>query len=340
MIERGPWRITFDTNPDDCNLSCIMCERFSKYAPKVSGKPRRMNFRIIRRVISEAAQLGLREIIPSTMGEPLLYRNFKNIVDLCHEYHLSLNVTTNGTWPRMSPSQWAEVICPVTSDVKISWNGATAETQEAIMVGSKFDRHLDDLIAFISARDELYRNGENRCNITLQCTFMERNLSEIPDIIKLASKLGIDRVKGHHIWVHTSEMESDNLRRNKKSRQRWNSTVRECWQVASEYPRNNGVAVKLDNFTLLPLVDQDVLQASWICPFLGKEAWINAEGRFDPCCAPDIERKILGYFGHVKEPGSLEAIWTSKKYLTLTKKYMNNEVCQKCTMRGPKKESP
>ena len=29
----GPWRITFDTNPDDCNLRCIMCECFSPYSP-------------------------------------------------------------------------------------------------------------------------------------------------------------------------------------------------------------------------------------------------------------------------------------------------------------------
>ena len=27
-----PWRITFDTNPDTCNLNCIMCEEFSPYS--------------------------------------------------------------------------------------------------------------------------------------------------------------------------------------------------------------------------------------------------------------------------------------------------------------------
>src|SRR5207253_2951864 len=25
----GPWRITFDTNPDTCNLHCVMCEEHS-----------------------------------------------------------------------------------------------------------------------------------------------------------------------------------------------------------------------------------------------------------------------------------------------------------------------
>ncbi len=27
--KEGPWRITFDTNPDNCNLKCIMCEEHS-----------------------------------------------------------------------------------------------------------------------------------------------------------------------------------------------------------------------------------------------------------------------------------------------------------------------
>ena len=28
----GPWRITFDTNPDDCNLRCVMCEEHSPHS--------------------------------------------------------------------------------------------------------------------------------------------------------------------------------------------------------------------------------------------------------------------------------------------------------------------
>ena len=34
-----------------------------------------------------------------------------------------------------------------------------------------------------------------------------------------------------------------------------------------------------------------------VCPFLGQEAWVNHAGRFDPCCAPDEQRKALGSFG-------------------------------------------
>ncbi len=338
MVPKGPWRITFDTNPDDCNLSCIMCERFSIYAPKMSDKPRRMNFNIVEQVVSETVPRGLREIIPSTMGEPLLYDKFESLVDLCSQKRISLNVTTNGTWPRFSPKRWAEILCPVTSDVKISWNGATAETQEAIMPGSRFECRLEDLRAFISVRDEVASSDLNRCSVTLQCTFMERNTSELPGLIRLALDLGVDRVKGHHLWVHSEEMASEDMRRSTRSRLRWNKVVEECQRVAHKNQKTDGRMVKLVNFTPLPEFDSISLPKSWECPFLGKEAWINAEGRFDPCCAPDAERQDLGFFGYVTEPGGFTTIWNNEKYSRLARNYISNPVCQKCNMRKPPEE--
>ena len=41
----------------------------------------------------------LREVIPSTMGEPLLYSHFDELLELCESLEISLNLTTNGTFP-------------------------------------------------------------------------------------------------------------------------------------------------------------------------------------------------------------------------------------------------
>lgn len=67
----APRRITFDTNPDDCNFSCIMCEQHSEYSPHQKARKdakirrRRMDFDIMKQVIAEAAPLGLQEIVKS-----------------------------------------------------------------------------------------------------------------------------------------------------------------------------------------------------------------------------------------------------------------------------------
>ncbi len=336
----GPWRITFDTNPDDCNLHCIMCEEHSPFSSLQSQRraegrpPRRMPVEMIRRVVADAAKRGLREIIPSTMGEPLLYEHFEEIIALCREFNVRLNLTTNGTFPRLGARRWAELIVPVTSDTKISWNGATEHTQQAIMRGAKWKRVVDNLREFIAVRDEAANRGENRCRVTMQLTFLESNLAEIPAIVRLAAGLGVDRVKGHHVWAHFSELKTLNLRRNGDSIRRWNETVLAARAAAAKTPLPNGKPVLLENFHLL---DESGVESSpriSRCQFLGREAWVSAEGRFNPCCAPDAQRRTLGEFGNLNEQ-TFGEIWDSPAYRHLVATYHSRPLCQQCTMRQP-----
>lgn len=72
--------------------------------------------------------------------------------------------------------------------------------------------------------------------------------------------------------------------------------------------------------------------------FLGEEAWIATDGRFNPCCAPDKERRKLGDFGRL-DTQTMEDIWQSEQYKKLKLSYMQHEVCQHCNMRKPKKDA-
>ena len=336
----GPWRITFDTNPDDCNLHCVMCEDHSPYSTTQSDRrqtgrsKRRMDIGLIRRVLEESRGTGLREIIPSTMGEPLLYRHFDEILDLCAEYGVKLNLTTNGTFPIRGARAWAERIVPVTSDVKVSWNGASKSTQENVMPGSDWETVLKNVRTFISVRDAHERHGGNRCRVTFQLTFMEMNVPELPCIVKLAADLGVDRVKGHHLWVHFKQLRGQSMRRSEGSIARWNAIVDSTYEVAQQNRLPNGSRVALENiFRLDPGSEADIA-ADGECPFLGQEAWVASDGRFNPCCAPDALRRTLGYFGNVNDL-SLYDIWKSGEYRDLQADYMRNPLCQGCNMRRP-----
>lgn len=339
----GPWRITFDTNPDDCNLHCVMCEEFSLHSNlktlrimKGGIKRRRMAITQIEKIVSNAASTGtLKEIIPSTMGEPLLYKHFETIINLCKNHNVKLNLTTNGTFPRKSASEWAKLIVPVTSDVKISWNGATKETAEQVMKGIKFEKQVSNLKDFISVRDTIYRKGGNFCRITLQLTFMEINYKEFAQIVKLASKIGVNRIKGHHLWTHFDQIKSQSMRRNSNVIKRWNETVEKMKTAVKNYPLANGDQILLDNIYRLD-ENEDISQIAIeaVCPFLGREAWISWNGTFNPCCAPNEQRKSLGDFGNVNDTSLME-IWGGKKYANLLNNYLYNDLCKTCNMRRP-----
>src|ERR1017187_1941785 len=97
------WRITIDTNPEDCNLKCVMCEEHSPYSDfiptlyKETGvKRRRVKFETVENIILQAKQLGVKELIPSTMGEPLLYKEFDLLFEKVQKQNIKINLTTKG----------------------------------------------------------------------------------------------------------------------------------------------------------------------------------------------------------------------------------------------------
>ncbi len=331
----GPWRITFDTNPGLCNLRCIMCDTHSIYNRKrdeIIKRYKIMAVEVIERVL-KSTKPYVKEIIPSTMGEPLLYPYFESVLEIVKRFGIKINLTTNGTFPRLGVERWGELILPLASDVKISINGVTKKTAESIMVGLNFEEHMKNIKKFLKIRDNIRREGRNNPTVTFQVTFMERNLNELPSLLKLAIELGVDRFKGHHLWVTWPELSNESLKRNKDSIKRWNEMVDILYELKEEY----GSDIKLDNIHKLSESVDSSIPDDWICPFLGREAWISWDGTFNVCCAPDKLRKSFGYFGNVNEQDFME-LWNSEKYNNLIENWGSSEICKKCNMRRPVEE--
>ncbi len=228
----------------------------------------------------------------------------------------------------------AELIVPVTSDVKISWNGATAETHEKIMVGTRWETVLENVRTFIGVRDAHAAAGSNRCRVTFQLTFLETNVSELADIVRLAASLGVDRVKGHHLWAHFAEIEHLSMRRSPEAVRRWNAAVLDARRAVDEHPLASGRTVSVENIFLLDENAPADIAPGGACPFLGQEAWVSAEGRFDPCCAPDAQRRTLGELGNLHEFPLME-VWRGDTYGSLVRSYRTRSLCVGCNMRRP-----
>jgi len=345
ITPKNLWRITIDTNPEDCNLNCIMCEEHSPYSDfiptlfKETGvKRRRMKFETVEDIFLQAEKLGVKEIIPSTMGEPLLYKEFDKIFELAEQKNIKINLTTNGTFPKKSVEEWAKLIVPNTTDVKISWNGATKETSEKIMKGIDFEKAIHNVKQFIIYRDKHFANTGYFCRVTLQLTFMQNNMHELAEMIKLAASLGVDRVKGHQLWAHFEEIKGLSMKVSKESITQWNEYVKQAIEAQEKYRKPNGEKVLLEN--IIPLTDNENTEVPehYECPFLTKELWISATGKVSPCCAPDNLRKSLGDFGNI-ENTSIQEVLNSPVYIELVKNYKSIPLCKSCNMRKPTKNN-
>lgn len=321
----GPWRITLDTNPGLCNHNCIMCEEHSAHSGIVPNRHRIMSKEMMKSAIRLFVEDGLKEVIPSTMGEPLLYPYMDDLIAEISDNGLRLNLTTNGSFPGRSIKEWAEILVPLASDIKISINGSYKQLSESIMVGSDFNRQISGIRELVSMRD-------NHCDasttITMQTTFMESNLEDLPSLIRLAGTLGVDRVKGHHLWVMNDAMVQEDLRRDQESISRWNGVIERITETIDEMKIEGTRVPSLQNFNFLTDGEHD---NSGICPFLGYELWIAWDGQINVCCAPHELRRSFGDFGNVSDGMN---IFETPAYKRLLSGYRHNSICMMCNMRG------
>ena len=198
-------RVTLLTNPDVCNLHCPLCFLNQRALLNCDvancNKERRalgmgeMNFEVARAAIEKYAaerdvsgKRLLREVIPSTMGEPLLYSHFDELLKLCRAMGLPLNLTTNGTFPGKWGSDAAmEFLLRSCSDIKVSY-----------LASEQFDGWKANVEKLVRVRDKLRENA--RCaTVSLQVTLHKKNLQDVPELVSWASANGIDRIKWNKV---------------------------------------------------------------------------------------------------------------------------------------------
>jgi radical SAM protein with 4Fe4S-binding SPASM domain len=298
-----------------------MCDTHSIHNKNKEFHRTYMNRQLVEKSIDEAIKVGVKEIIPSTMGEPLLYEHFDVFLERLSGSGTKLNLTTNGTFPEHGVAQWAEKLLPVLSDVKISINSIDSQINEEIMIGDQTSRKIENIKALSSLRNQKYPD----VSITLQVTFLKSNINDMEDLIKFAVDRKLDRVKGHHLWVTYDDIADQSIYASDDTIAAWNALIERLVPYRKR--------IQLVNFEKIAINKKnDVSVNIGCCPFLGEELWIDHNGNFNICCAPSHERVKLGQWGNI-ETRSIEDVFNSVEYSRLIQHYQDEEVCKKCPLR-------
>ena len=214
-------RITLLTNPDKCNLNCPLCflnqRGFSRCVLGVGEMAFETARVAIEKYAAERDASGkrvLREVIPSTMGEPLLYSHFEDLLSLCRSMELPLNLTTNGTFPGKWGSDAAmELLLRSCSDIKVSYlaseqfDGWKANVEKLVRLRDKLRGNADADCADVEAcctKVDCARAVNAKCTgiaksrvatVSLQVTLHKKNVDKAAELVSWASSVGINRIK-------------------------------------------------------------------------------------------------------------------------------------------------
>ncbi len=130
----------------------------------------------------------------SRNGEPLATRHLDRILAELRKYGAKLTLLTNGT---LLTSAQLPMLIPIAKSIEISIDGATQYTFEAIRLGAKFKKVIHNIRLLTRTIELLPENL--RPTIEFAWTIMGSNMRELPEIVKLASALGVAIVNARFI---------------------------------------------------------------------------------------------------------------------------------------------
>jgi radical SAM protein with 4Fe4S-binding SPASM domain len=160
-----------------CNLQCKHC-----YQNADKPTPGELSTEQRKRIVDQMAQENVVAVAFSG-GEPLMSRDFFEVVEYAQNSGLYVSVATNGTLINRAVAEKMKKVG--VGYVDISLDGANAETHDSFRgVPGCFDKT-------VSGIKNLAKEGIYTC---LATTATKNNLNEIPDIIKLGKELKVKRI--------------------------------------------------------------------------------------------------------------------------------------------------
>ncbi|MFH1490713.1 MAG: SDR family NAD(P)-dependent oxidoreductase [Pseudomonadota bacterium] len=181
-FKKRRWRLLQVESCIACNLRCVMCpwREIAKGAEN-RGTMAQEVWEAIRPHLSEARSIDF-----TGGGEPLLQPRLVEWITEAHRAGCDTGILTNGLLLKKETSR--ELIAAGIDWICVSMDGATKERYEEIRVGSDFDqvcRNLEDV-----SRMRRGKVPKTMINFVL----MSMNFDQVEEIVRLASRLGVDQV--------------------------------------------------------------------------------------------------------------------------------------------------
>lgn len=172
-----------------CNLRCKMCNMYETLQSfKLQNRPYELSSKVMQKLIKEAHDMGIQQVI-LLGGEPLLVPEIFKIISLVRSYNQSCTVVTNGT---LLTREIIEKIFKANLDyLCISIDAATEETYSKIRGENVFSKIIDNIELLDRLKEE---NDREFPRIVCNCTIMNQNLEELMDVVSLCRRLKVFKI--------------------------------------------------------------------------------------------------------------------------------------------------
>ena len=299
ILSSKPYHIVLEPN-NSCNLKCPLCSTGIGQSNRKKGKLSLQNFKKIIDIIADETI----ELYLQNWGESTLLPYFPEMISYASSKNIWTSLSTNLSINYKNRNRYLErLIESGLSHIIVDIDGASQDVYEKYRVKGELSLVLDNVKRLVKIKSEL---GIEEPIIEARMLVMRHNEHQIPEFIKLAESLGVDKISTGAIQVNPNES-MDWLPENDK-------------YVYPTYSRTNG------SLTVLP---SDTKKQ---CHWLWSGLVINYDGGISPCCIVDDKKAD---FGNIIDQDILD-IWNNNKYQTARSEFVselqvdNLTICNEC----------
>lgn len=315
-----PWSISWQI-VSNCNLRCKHC--FFAGDQNLYNKNNDLNTQEVLKLTEELIKAYSVVAVSITGGEPLLRNDLIDVIKTLKKANVIVSLQTNGILITEKLAKKLSEVLNLNSDyVQISLDG-TEESYNSIRGKNTFTKAIQGI-------KYLMKNG---IKVNVNCTPIENNLVDLPDLYKLCTDLKINKFSIGRFNPYYKEQNAlipdfnslikavaDIIEQNKTSNTFFELNYKFFDFVATEQLRKFADGYFLNN-----------KKNNTICPNLSchnhNTVYINPSGKIYLCFAVEEENMELGDFR--KE--SLKEIWKKRNNNEFFAPRLSNEmVCKTC----------
>jgi MoaA/NifB/PqqE/SkfB family radical SAM enzyme len=274
----------------------------------------------------------LEELQLQGLGEPMMHPRFFDMV--AYATARGIRVGTNTNLTLLSARRAEQCVASGLHELHASIDGAAAATYEAIRVRAHFDRIVGNLERLMETRARL---ASATPKVRMVVVAMRRNLSELPDLVRLAHRLGIDEVFVQHLCHDFQEStlppqyqpmrDFVSIETLTGAGQR---EVEATFDEARAVARELGVDLRLPRTR--PRLHPPGTPGPKRCDWPWRGAYVSYQGLAMPCCMVATPDRI--HFGSMAEDG-VSTIWNGPEYQAFRDALSSDRppaICQSCSV--------
>lgn len=287
-----------------CNHRCTFCA-----VDYIGYRPNYLKKDIILRDIKQMSSKGLKSVICSGEGEPLLNKNLPDIVNGIKSFGVDVAMSTNGA---LFTREKLEDCLSAFTWVRYSVASMEESSYDAIQRGKPGDlqRVKENLLAAV----EVKKAQGLHTTLGVQCLLMPENAAQLPLMAKTLREIGVDYLT---IKPYSQHLHSDHV---------WNIDYEEMLELEKELKsyETTSFSIFFRANAMKKIHHEKCYKVCYGLPFM---THIDASGNVWPCIA-HIGTESFSY-GNINE-NTFKEIWEGQRRKEVVEKLSKLDINRVC----------